>query len=403
MAIVISGIGTAVPQHRITQDAAALGTVPFCCETSQQGRMLEGLFRRSGVDTRHSILLRKSTGPLDPMEACQEFYPPRSASSPHGPTTAERMNYFEQAAGSLAVPAAKQALERSGNSPRQVTHLITVTCSGFSAPGFDYTLIHDLPLNPTVSRTQVGFMGCHAALNALRVARAFVGADPQAVVLICCVELCTLHYQYGWDPEQIVAMSLFSDGAAACVVQGGGKDIQDEKDGSCLVNDDQLPQVTRQPHCFGKPETSPAFELSTGYQIIANGALIVPDSHDAMTWRMSDHGFRMTLSPRVPEILAQHLLPWLTEWLGNHGYRPADIAHWAVHPGGPRILQAFTDATRLDPQCVELSRDILRRFGNMSSPTLVFILEALHGQTRTGPTVALGFGPGLAVEALLLC
>src|SRR6201999_2275922 len=110
------------------------------------------------------------------------------------------------------------ALERSEVSSQAITHLITVTCSGFVAPGFDFTLINELPLRPDVARTQIGFMGCHAALNALRVARAFVAADPKAVVLVCCVELCSLHYQYGWDPEQIVANSLFAAGSAACVL-----------------------------------------------------------------------------------------------------------------------------------------------------------------------------------------
>lgn len=377
MAIVISGIGTAVPEHQIAQDVAALGSVPMCCETPQQGRMLEGLFRRSGVQTRHSVVLQKSSGPMD---QCQAFYSPRSDRSPHGPTTAERMAWFESSAGALACSAAAESLERSGVDPLQVTHLITVTCSGFSAPGFDYVLIRDLPLRPTVARTQIGFMGCHAALNALRVARAFVAADSSAVVLVCCLELCTLHYQYGWDPEQIVAMSLFSDGAAACVV----RDDSPEQGVTTDVRD--------------RGTMTPA----TSYQIIANGALIVPDCDDAMTWRMGDHGFRMTLSPHVPELLSQHLLPWLTEWLSGHGFRLTDIGHWAVHPGGPRILQAFTDATHLPPEAVQVSRDILRRYGNMSSPMLIFILDVLSRVQRTEPTVAIGFGPGLAVESVLL-
>ena len=366
MSVVITGIGTAVPPHHITQESAAKGTVPFCCETPGQGRLVEGLFRRAGVQTRHSVLLRQSTGT---MAESQDFYSPRTDAVPRGPTTGDRMAYFERAAGELAIAAATQALERGEVDPRRVTHLITVTCSGFSAPGFDCTLIRELPLKATVARTQIGFMGCHAALNALRVARAFVAADPQAVVLVCCVELCSLHYQYGWDPEQIVAMSLFSDGAAACIVQS--------------------------------PDAGKAARPAP-YQILAHGALLMQDCGDAMTWRMSDHGFRMTLSPRVPDLLARHLLPWLTEWLSSHGYRPEEIAGWAVHPGGPRILQAFTDATKLNPEVVQASREVLRRYGNMSSPTLIFILDALQATPDSRPTVAIGFGPGLAVEAALL-
>ena len=176
------------------------------------------------------------------------------------------MRFFEEASGPLAVAAATEALRHSGVEARRVTHLVTVTCSGFSAPGFDRSLIEQLPLQATVARTQVGFMGCHAALNALRVARAFVAADPQAVVLVRCVELCSLHFQYGWDPEQIVANALFADGAAACVVQAAD---------------------------------APRGGSGSPYRVLASGSVVLPESRDAMTWRMGDHGFRMTLSSGV--------------------------------------------------------------------------------------------------------
>jgi predicted naringenin-chalcone synthase len=277
------------------------------------------------------------------------------------------MSAFEMHAGNLAVAAARQALMNGHTDPRHVTHLITVTCTGFSSPGVDYALIQELQLPRDVARTQVGFMGCHAALNAIRVAKAFVAADPTAVVLVCCVELCTLHYQYGWDPEQIVAMSLFGDGAAACVVQSR----------KTLASADTRP-----------------------YVVAANGAVVLEDCAESMSWRIGDHGFRMTLSPAVPELISRSLLPWLTEWLKPHDQRPETIANWAVHPGGPRILQAFLEATGLDQNSISASREVLNRYGNMSSCTLLFVLETLRERPR--PTVALGFGPGLAIEALLL-
>jgi predicted naringenin-chalcone synthase len=279
------------------------------------------------------------------------------------------LSYFDTAAGPLAVSAAAQALEKSDVDPSRVTHLVTVTCSGFSAPGFDFTLIRELPLKHDVARTQIGFMGCHAALNALRVAKAFVEADATAVVLVCCVELCSLHYQYGWDPEQIVANSLFADGAAACVVQA---DISDSGERKCLG------------------------------RLIANGSTVLPDSSDAMSWRIGDHGFRMTLSTKVPGLLTQHLHPWLNEWLSPHGLNTADIAHWAVHPGGPQILKAFVKAVGLTAGDVRISQDILKRHGNMSSCTLLFVLDRLRAQEARGPCVAIGFGPGLAAEATLI-
>lgn len=366
MDAVIAGIGTALPAHFINQRDSAAAAVAYCCEQPEQARSIEALYRVSGVDTRYSTVLNKQDGTVTER---QDFYPPRSAECPEGPTTAARMQFFEQAAGPLAVQACRQALERSGVTSSSVTHVITVTCSGFSAPGFDYAMIQQLPLRPTVARTQVGFMGCHAALNALRVARSFVLSEPTAVVLICCVELSSLHYQYGWDPEQIVANSLFADGAAACVVQAEDA---------------------------ARPTDTPPLRLK------GSGSVILPDSMDAMTWRMGDHGFRMTLASSVPGLLATHLSPWLTEWLGRHLLTPEQIQTWAVHPGGPRILKAFAEAMQLDQDRLSVSREILRQFGNMSSPTLLFILNRLLELRAPGPCVAIGFGPGLAAEATLI-
>ena len=216
MQVVISGIGTAVPAHQCQQQEAGEVAAQFCSATPEQAHMLSILYRMSGVNTRGSVVFDRADGPMTDR---QEFFPPCTPESPNGPTTEARLQLFAAEAGPLAMEASKQALERSGVSSESVTHLITVTCSGFVAPGFDFTLIKQLPLRPDVARTQIGFMGCHAALNALRVAHAFVAADPKAIVLVCCVELCTLHYQYGWDPEQIVANSLFADGSGACIVQ----------------------------------------------------------------------------------------------------------------------------------------------------------------------------------------
>src|SRR5262249_18053756 len=280
---------------------------------SEQAHMLSVLYRMSGVETRGSVVLDCIDGPL---EQRQGFFPPRSE-APHGPTTGARLQRFEETAGPLAVEASRQALKRSGIAPSLVTHLITVTCSGFFAPGFDFTLINELPLRPDVARTQIGFMGCHAALNALRVARAFVAADPKAVVLICCVEICSIHYQYGWDPEQIVANALFADGSAACVLRAESEEASHSS----------------------VPSSSQTFN-----EIIASGSMMLPDSMDAMTWRVGDHGFRMTLSTRVPTLLQEHLRPWMTKWLANYDLTPEEIKTWAVHPGGPRILNAFADA-----------------------------------------------------------
>lgn len=374
MHVVISGIGTAVPAHQCQQQEAGEVAAQFCSATPDQAHMLSILYRMSGVNTRGSVVFASDQGT---MTERQEFYPPCTPEFPNGPTTEERLDRFAEEAGPLALKSSRQALERSGVAVESVTHLITVTCSGFVAPGFDFTLINELPLRPTVARTQIGFMGCHAALNALRVAHAFVKADPRAVVLVCCVELCSLHYQYGWDPEQIVANSLFADGSGACVVQA----------------DPSSPEV------IGITDRPRRWTLD---RIVASGSVVLPDSDDAMTWRVGDHGFRMTLSSRVPGILSTHLRGWMTEWLAKYNLTPEKIATWAVHPGGPRILNAFAEAMSIPSEELNISREIMQTHGNMSSPTVLFVLDRLRNEGAEGPCVAIGFGPGLVAEATLI-
>ncbi|WP_010587023.1 type III polyketide synthase [Schlesneria paludicola] len=372
MHVAIAGIGTAVPDHQCEQEEAGEVAAQYCSATPEQAHMLSVLYRMSGVNTRGSVVLESADGILTDR---QEFFPPCTPESPNGPTTEARLNIYAEKAGPLALTASKRALEQSETSPQAITHLITVTCSGFVAPGFDFTLIKQLPLRSDVARTQIGFMGCHAALNALRVARAFVAADPTAVVLVCCVELCTLHYQYGWNPEQIVANSLFADGAAACVIRA------------------EIPAVT------GSVLESQQRPIS---RILASGSTLLPDSEDAMTWRVGDHGFRMTLSTRVPGLLEAHLRPWLTSWLKQYDLRPEEISTWAAHPGGPKILNAFADTMSIPREQLSVSREIMQTHGNMSSPTVLFVLDRLRSKQASGPCVAIGFGPGLVAEATLL-
>ena len=359
----ILGLGLALPEHSISQADAAACAVASCVATDKQRQLAPRLYQRSGVQTRYSVLLNSST---NGVSASQTYYAPSSEQHPLGPTTAERMQTYRQNAGDLACRAAVQSLERSGIEAQAITHLVTVSCSGFDAPGVDIQLIEQLGLSPRVSRTQVGFMGCHGALNGLRVAKAYAQADPQARVLLVAVELCSLHYQYGWTNERIVSNSLFADGAAAIVVG----------------------------ETEGKAE-----EL---WSVGADLAEIIPHSQDAMTWRIGDNGFEMTLSAAVPELIRQHLKPRLTEWLAGHGLTLDDIAGWAIHPGGPRILQACQQALDLSDAALAPSYDVLRRCGNMSSPTVFFVLDALQQRGVEGATLALGFGPGLAIEASLL-
>jgi predicted naringenin-chalcone synthase len=357
MSMIIAGIGTALPPYRISQTDAAAIAKTYSCTTAAQERLFQTLYRRAGVDGRNSVVLHTSEGSL---ESRQTFY------GTTAPTTLERMRKSAGAPCGGAVPAAEAALREASIAPGRITHLVTISCSGFCAPGFDISLVKQLPLSASVARTHIGFMGCQGALNGLRVARAFLDGNPSAIVLLCALELCSLHHQYGWDADRIVANALFADGAAALVAVAG--------------------ELTNPLH----------------YKIIASGSTVIDDSEDVMTWRIGDHGFEMTLSSRVPDLICQYLRPWLEDWLAQHNLDMARVGSWAVHPGGPRILSAFSEATGLDRPVLETSHQVLADHGNMSSPTILFILDRLRRGKAPRPCVALAFGPGLSVEAVLL-
>lgn len=362
------GLGVATPPHFIEQDDAAQLAVTTLGDGSLQ-RQVDAVYRRSGVRRRHCALLESST---NGSPARQNFFSPSSAGTPQGPSTAERMSAYAAHAVPLAWQASQQALAEAGVPPGEVTHLVTASCTGFDSPGVDLQLCERLGLAPSVSRTHIGFMGCHAALNALRVASAFARTDPQAVVLTCAVELCSLHFQYDLQSDSVVSNALFADGAAAVV--GAAK---------CA------------PHGLASDQAAAFAALRS------QATLRLPATRELMSWRIGDHGFRMGLSPRVPAIIRRELRTWLDEWLGSHGLRRGDVAGWAIHPGGPRILDACGDGLGLAPAELAASREVLARYGNMSSPTVLFVLDALQQRGVAGPCVMLAFGPGLTIEAAL--
>ncbi len=365
MSFCIKGIGTAVPRHCITQEDLAEVAGRLCGLTDKQRRMLPTLYRHAGVKKRHSVVL---AGPSNKEEAGQSFYRSVDEGNAGGPTTAERMRAYAEHATPLAAQACSRALAAAQIAPSEITHLVTVSCSGFAAPGVDVQLFNELGLSAGVARTHVGFMGCHGALNGLRVARAFIEADPTARVLLCAVELCTLHHQYGWNPDQIVANALFADGSAAVVCVPASDDSHSDAVLSAL----------------------------------SSASAIVPDTEDLMSWRIGDNGFQMGLSARVPDVIRSALRPWMAGWLGKQGIDLEQVGQWGIHPGGPRILQACVEALELPPDATAVSKSVLAEFGNMSSPTILFILDRLQRQNAPGPWVLLAFGPGLTIEAALV-
>ena len=347
-------IGTATPPGRLTQErTAALGRT-FAPRTVAEGA-IEALHRRTRIEERASVL-------IDPVTGAQTFYPPNDGGD--GPTTAARMGVFARESASLACEASASALRRAAIDPSRITHLVTVSCTGFASPGVDQLLVSGLGLSAGIGRTHIGFMGCHGALNGIAVANAIVRADPAAVVLLCCIELCSLHMHYSERVDQLIANALFADGAAAAV----------------------FAQSTH--------ESQPAVRGCKSW--------IVPDTADLMSWHIGDNGFVMTLNAKVPERLSQVVPGWMDSVLDSCGVRRSEVGAWAIHPGGPRIVDALAAALGMGEHATLDSLEVLRENGNMSSPTILFILDRMMRERRPRPWVAMAFGPGLAAEAVVL-
>jgi predicted naringenin-chalcone synthase len=365
MTFAIHGLGTANPPDALSADDGLRLARFLAGPDVRTSTWLVPVYANSGVRQRYQVIGGAVVRDIfDGEDRTKSPFYPTAANEGVGPTTGQRMRMYADEAGPLALRAARQAVAESGFAPESFTHLVTVSCTGFGAPGVDLALIRGLGLRPTVERTHVGFMGCHGALNGLRAANAFASADPGARVLVAAVELCSLHYYYGSEPDKLIANAIFADGAAAVVGTGGAGD-------------------------------RPAWALR------ASGSCLIPESAADMGWVVGDHGFVMTLSRRVPALIAARLRPWLEGWLGGHGLSLADVTGWAVHPGGPKILTAVEEALALPPAALAASRAVFAERGNMSSPTVLFVLDQLRRGGVSGPCVALGFGPGLVAEAAL--
>ncbi len=394
MTVRLLGLGVATPEHQMTQDEALQMFTEIVCEEERQSRLASVLFRKAEVKTRNTAMPHKvaynwcgdnspehSAAPAFDRAIPSELTPLVVAGQSKGPTTRERMELYARFASDLAVQSARQALEASQVNAEQITHLVVVTCTGFDAPGVDLELIERLGLPKTTQRVQVGFMGCHGAINGIRTALAIAGSNPRAKVLLCAIELCSLHYRFTWDAEKIIGNALFADGS-----------------GSIIVSAHQA-----------EPTVSPTPSTANGEWLIEDtGSVVISDSRETMSWSIGDHGFDMRLTSDVGDKIEAELSGWLTSWLSEQQLSLEDINYWGVHPGGPRILTAVQNSLGLDDDSLAVSHSILQRHGNMSSPTVLFILnEFLHLRSVKRDVgrehcVLLGFGPGLVAEIALL-
>ena len=346
----LNRIATAVPEHDVHQ-----AFVTFASGMLEQDRVRNVFNRmalRSGIQSRYSV--------LSPVPVTNEFDIDAHQFYRRGafPGTARRMGVFEQAAPRLA----HRALDRlalTEEERRGITHVLVTSCTGLYAPGLDFEVVDYLGLAPSVERTMIGFMGCYAAINALKLARHIVRSEAEAKVLVVNLELCTLHLQETQNLEQVLSFLVFADGCAASLVSG------DE----------------------------------VGLRMDGFRAVVIPETRELITWQIREQGFDMLLSGEVPKAIGRSLKEVSGEVTAP--LAPGEIDLWAVHPGGKTVLDAVEGGLELGKDALGASRDVLCRYGNMSSATVMFVLAEILRSARRGQVgCAMSFGPGLTAETM---
>ncbi len=364
MYTVLESIGTANPAFKSSQsDVANFMSQVEGVSTPIRSRIAE-IYARSGIEYRHSCI---EDFLLEPEQF--QFYPKNWSLKP-APTTAFRNEHYQDNALEIAERAALEAIAQANLEVSAITHLIVVSCTGFTAPGLDIHLIKRLGLSPNVDRTLIGFMGCSAAFNGFKMAHSICQSNEQALVLIVCVELCSLHFQPENSLKSVVINALFADGAAAALFSSASPE---EAQGKLAYTD--------------------------GY------STLVEDTLELISWTISDTGFVMGLSSNVPKVIAKNLPDYLTAFLARHKIEQESLDFWAIHPGGRQIVDQIQADLDLSSDLVRDSYEVLRQYGNMSSATILFILKRLLLKHQTGlgyqNGIAMAFGPGLSIESCL--
>lgn len=344
-------IGAAVPEHTL-DPKQSVALFSQTCSDPRTARLLPRVVRLTGIERRFVAVLDPKFGP----GGSEALYRPLTE-QPRGPGMGARTDLFEKVSGPLVCRALADFPTAELSA---VDTLITASCTHASAPGLERPIFEGTPVRPSVDRWNLGFMGCSAGLAALRMAHQM--ADTAAETLIVTCELSSLHFQYTDQLDQLTANVLFADGAAAASVT---------------------------------PQTTPV-------RIVDCRCASVPAKADQMVWLADDNGLRLRLSQDLPDTLAACVPDVVGSFLAANDRGVGDIEHWLVHPGGPQILDAVETALHLPDDTLSLSRSVLRRFGNMSSPTIFFILRELLESGATGSCLTMAFGPGLTVEMVLL-
>ena len=343
--VFINDIASAVPDLEVHETFLNYG--PRFLKDDRTIKVFMRLAKKGQIDRRYSVM------PLEETEAgpgLLEFY------LHHSPTTGERMERYRRYALPLTMKTLNLLAKK--NDLSQVTHIVVTSCTGFYAPGIDTEIVRELDLPPTVERNIIGFMGCSAAFNAMKQAFHTVRSVKNAKVLMVNVELCTLHFQQSQEIEPMLGFLIFADGCSASV-------------------------ISAKPH---------------GLKIDRFHSTMYAEEDDKILWRVGDEGFNMFLSAEVPQVVGKVAVPTMSD-LGVE--EKEEIAMWAIHPGGRSILDAIQQQLDLSEEKLKPSREVLRRYGNMSSPSVMFVMEDhLYNSDSMGAGVAMAFGPGLTVESL---
>lgn len=360
MSSYIHQIQTATPEFEYSQDELRDRMKEIVGGNEKDQRLLHHIYGRSGIQTRHSVV-----DDFKSNDSFELFFNGQGAT----PGTKSRNDTYIKKGRQLYVDVARKLMGSSVLNATDITHLITVSCTGFYAPGPDYDIIKSLGLRSSTERYHLGFMGCYAVLPALKLADQLCAANKNATVMIVSVELCTLHFQARPVLDDMISASVFADGASGVIVSGK------------------------------EPDSGPYYSLD-GFE-----SAITDKGKDDMAWSIGDQGFNMTLSSYVPDILSDELTSFLNPIFEKYNLTKNNIDQWGIHPGGRAILDKFERTLSLGSKALDASRTVLSDYGNMSSATILFVLEELLRQSTGSDdqkTLAMAFGPGLTIESALL-
>ena len=356
----IISIGTAVPQFSAKQ-SEILEFMIDAYKDATASRILKILFHSSGINTRHSVL--PDFGNFDNKN---NFFVGNKI-----PNVEKRMEVYQENASNLALKAIQNTFQKISSSPSdfEITHLITVSCTGLFIPGIDAEIIEELGLPGDIHRITVNFSGCNAAFSALKIADAISNSDKKARILIVCVELCTIHFQPVNNYDNLLSNTIFGDGAAAVL----------------MVSDDTAQQKNL-----------------SGLAVGGFYSDLLSEGKNLMGWNIKPTNFEMVLDSKVPSFISEHIKPFIDNCEMKLKIDAANINKWAIHPGGRKILDVVQKNLQLSNDEMENSYQILKEFGNMSSPTILFVLNEIVQQDLTSGEniLAIGFGPGISVDSI---